>query len=102
MREAWRRFKGRSVFKTAGTSGGALSDPTLWGFSPAASCPPKLRDLLTVIPVPSYQVEYVEEAVARCGRRPPSPRPPPACPLKVASRFTRSPRAWGSQSRDRK
>jgi HK97 family phage major capsid protein len=63
MRDASRQLKARSLVTAGDASGGALADTQFVGL--LAGClvrPPKLRDLLTHIPVQSDQVEYVKEA----------------------------------------
>jgi HK97 family phage major capsid protein len=63
MRDASRALKARSLFTTADTSGGALSDATYVGLlAGGLARPPKLRDLVAHIPVTSDQVEYVKES----------------------------------------
>jgi HK97 family phage major capsid protein len=71
MRDASRQLKARSLFTTADSSGGALSDHAFVGLlSGGLVRPPKLRDLLTHIPVASDQVEYVKEASRVAGAAP--------------------------------
>ncbi len=63
MQDASRQIKARWLFTLADTSGGALSDTQFAGLLAGGLVrPPKIRDLLTVIPVVSDQVEYVKEA----------------------------------------
>ena len=63
MQDASRQIKARSLFTLSETSGGALSDTQFAGLLAGGLVrPPKLRDLLTVIPVVSDQVEYVKES----------------------------------------
>jgi HK97 family phage major capsid protein len=62
MRDASRPLKARSLFTTADTSWGALSDAQYVGLLAGGLVrPPKLRDLVAHIPVASDQVEYVKE-----------------------------------------
>ena len=68
MRDASRQIKARSLFTLADTSGGALADTQFAGLLAGGLVrPPKLRDLLTVIPVLSDQVEYIKEASRTAG-----------------------------------
>ena len=63
MRDASRQIKARSLFTLSDTSGGALSDTQFAGLLAGGLVrPPKIRDLLTVVPVMSDQVEYVTES----------------------------------------
>ncbi|MGI8519590.1 MAG: phage major capsid protein, partial [Actinomycetota bacterium] len=68
MQDASRQVKARSLFTLSETSGGALSDTQFAGLLAGGLVrPPKLRDLLTRIPVTNDQVEYVKEASRTAG-----------------------------------
>lgn len=63
MLDAARQLKARALVSTADASAGTLIDPAYVGLLAGGLVrPPKLRDLLTRIPVASDHVEYVREA----------------------------------------